>query len=579
MITIDLNFKIEKTKDNYDIVKINKDDKWIYIGSKYNMESEIDKFLERIGKDDNRNRIFLIYGFAAGEHIKALRNRFQYNKILVFEPNTKLKKYIDTIDWVESDVNLEVLCCKKEEFLNNILKYINEFDLEVTEFTYFSNYNNIYGYELKKFLQEVKDCFVSMRINISTRFSFSERWFETLIRNIPYMVNGTPLDLYKNKYRNKPAIIVSAGPSLEKNIDQLKQLNDEMLIISGGRNLKSLIDKDIKPNFVTAADPDDLCYELLKGYIEDLNIPLIFYEGTNEKIVDNHKGEKLFFSTSAFIQSIAEKNLMSFAAGGSVAHIMTKCAISFGCNPIIFIGQDLAYTNDKKYSSISDNRDLVEKDTYLENESNIWIKDINGEKVRTSLVLNQFRINFEQIIEQFPDIEFINATEGGARIRGAIEMPLCEVLKKYRGEKIEPISKIENKVNMRKNAIDALNEAKESAEFIIEKCKVTLRYLDELKISYIMKNNNRVNSILKKIDKIDEQINEQYEHILLLESLIYPIIYKTLVGKSTNSDNPNFDEMKIIVGQNKNLYKEILEKLKFSIKYIDEALLKLQEDE
>ena len=39
--------------------------------------------------------------------------------------------------------------------------------------------------------------------------------------------------------------------------------------------------------------------------------------------------------------------------GGSVAHYMTLHALYMGCNPIIFIGQDLAYESEKKYSDFA----------------------------------------------------------------------------------------------------------------------------------------------------------------------------------------------------------------------------------
>lgn len=68
-----------------------------------------------------------------------------------------------------------------------------------------------------------------------------------------------------------------------------------MLIISGGRTLRSLIDKQITPHLLTVADPGEISYELVKGYIEDLNVPLLFYEGTNEKVVEKHRGDKIFF--------------------------------------------------------------------------------------------------------------------------------------------------------------------------------------------------------------------------------------------------------------------------------------------
>jgi hypothetical protein len=126
MITTDLKFNIEKTKDDYEILRVSKNDKWIYIGSKYNMKLEIDKFLDEVGEENDEKRVFLIYGFGAGEHIKALRSKFVKNRILVFEPNISLRNYINDISWIKKDKNIRVLCCEKDDLVDNIEKYIHE---------------------------------------------------------------------------------------------------------------------------------------------------------------------------------------------------------------------------------------------------------------------------------------------------------------------------------------------------------------------------------------------------------------------------------------------------------------------
>ncbi|MGN0389939.1 MAG: 6-hydroxymethylpterin diphosphokinase MptE-like protein, partial [Wujia sp.] len=63
--------------------------------------------------------------------------------------------------------------------------------------------------------EKIYDCIVSR----NTKILFSERWFTTTINNIADMTKATLIDEYTGMYKNKPAIIVSAGPSLDKNID------------------------------------------------------------------------------------------------------------------------------------------------------------------------------------------------------------------------------------------------------------------------------------------------------------------------------------------------------------------------
>lgn len=581
MLILDYDIKIEDTKDNYSIVKINKNGKQIYIGSKYNMRAEIDKFLDkaRCSKKDKQNLIFIVYGFGTGEHIKALRKEFINNQILVFEPNIKLYNFIiKEYKWISADKNLHIISCNENELETNFRKYIDEVKMSYMEVLDFSNYFNIYIDEYKAFIKAFKAMIVNLVLNRNTALVSNERWFSTLMNNIKYIVKGIPIDEYQGKYKNKPAVIVSAGPSLEKNIDELKKLDNQMLIICGGRTLRSLKDKDIDPHLLVSVDAYNVQYELAQGYIEKYNGPLLFYEGTNEDIVKNHPGDKIFYTNLKFIKDISEREMGILPQGGSVAHIMTDFAIIAECNPIIFIGQDLAYTNDLSYSRISGNKDGKMTFETEKRDTDIFVDGIDGNPVRTSLAFDRFRRTFEEIIEDNPNTCFINATEGGARIKGTIEMSLKEVINKYAGEKISPVSRTEYSVNIKKNVLNYLKEAKKTSDFIIKECDRSIRLLEELNKYYITKSYSKMNAILEKLDKIDKEIQEEYEKVEIISSRVYPAMYKILTAKTANSEKPGIDDAKMITEQNKKFYIEIREVLKECFENIDDLIKNIENE-
>ena len=86
MLTVDYDYVIENTKADFEVLKIIKENKSVYIGSKYDNTRDINKCLEQIQGKKFQNDVFIIYGFGLGEHIKALRKLYD-NKIIVFEPN------------------------------------------------------------------------------------------------------------------------------------------------------------------------------------------------------------------------------------------------------------------------------------------------------------------------------------------------------------------------------------------------------------------------------------------------------------------------------------------------------------
>lgn len=573
MITANYKYEIEKTKDDYDILKILKDDKNIFVGSKYNMQKTIDDFLNKLYEQKEINKkIIFIFGFGMGLHIKKICSKYPKTRVIVFEPNEALSEYVSQIDWINDYKRLTVLCSEKEHLIKFLDDELSNFNIDKMSVNYFANYNKIYENEFSEIIKIIKDVLWKNQIDINTSMSYSKKWFDTLASNFKYIANGIPATVLRDKYKGKPAIIVSAGPSLEKNIDELKRVQDDFFIIVGGRTLRSVLDKGIMPSAIVNVDPSERNYNLVRGYIEETNIPLVFYEGTNEKIVCNHNGMKIFFTQKSFIKDIAEVEMNNYTFGGSVAHISTAFAYDMGCSPIIFIGQDLAYTNDQMYSNIS--TDLGNPNTLKapkENGNNIWVEGMNNDKLRTDPVMYGFKQSMENYVELTKgNTLYINATEHGARINGTLEMPLKEVIEVYGGNKITPLDKIEldYKVDIKKNALNMLQDSKKSAKAIIDFCQDACKNVEILEKYYDNKNLKKVDNILLELNKLDNKIENEYSKLEMTESLIYPLVYDAM----TSMYEVNFYENEIeekksdIISNNRRFYLNLSASLKYVLK-------------
>jgi hypothetical protein len=180
MITTNLEYSIEETKDSYSILKIKRDDKWAYVGSKYNMEDSINKFMGKVQiQEDDESKIFFIFGFATGDHIKELRKKYVNNIIIVFEPNENMEDYICNLEWVINDKRMQVLCCDETSLKDFMENNIKSYHIHTLKMGYFANYNKIYENEFMNFINITRNKLTSMQININTRNSFDKRWFET----------------------------------------------------------------------------------------------------------------------------------------------------------------------------------------------------------------------------------------------------------------------------------------------------------------------------------------------------------------------------------------------------------------
>ena len=241
---------LEKSKDNYDILKISGADKNIYIGSKYNEKREIDKFIGLAGTMTESD-VYIVLGLGAGNHLKELlKLKHPKSKILVIDCEK---------EWAEefsknNELKDVTVARSNKEIVEFLYKNINEFNIGFVKVIPYANYHKIYNEEAGFYVNVVKNHLRSIKMVVNTRLRFADTWFIAKMKNIKYLSQSDVINDYKDKYKNKPAVIVSAGPSLTENINVLKD-NEAAVVFCGGRTLKSLADIDVKPDYTVIVDP------------------------------------------------------------------------------------------------------------------------------------------------------------------------------------------------------------------------------------------------------------------------------------------------------------------------------------
>lgn len=563
-----MNYYIEDSKDGYKIVKTKIDNKYKYIGSKYNQSNEIKKIIDDIGIFKS-NDIYIIFGLGCGEHLREIlkRKKSKY-RILVIEHNDELIEYVKKNYGFENEK--QIIITNKDDEIKAYISSIKSHLINNVRVFHYTNYSKIFINDVRKSFDFIKDCMQEVLINRNTELRFFEQWFESKISNLKASANSTPANVLKNKFENIPAIVVSAGPSLEKNIDYLKGFENGF-IFTGGRTLRALLNKGINPNAIVGLDAAPESYDLVKSVIKDIKIPLVFNETTNIDIVKNHSYKKYIFGNNDFIDQIIGDSLVNFVGGGSVAHAITKFAIYLGCNPIIFVGQDLAYTGEKGHANIAYNefdKEIIGLDDEAifekkyKKSSDVYVKDIHGNDVRTTPILRDFIKSFEYIIENEKNIKFIDATEGGAFIKGTEIRQLKSVL-----SEINNLDKQE--INLEKYIIEKNDEEllrkyikslKSDIKLCLNNCESGLKELDLLKVNYLIGKNIDVH--LKKLDYIDKTIRES-KSVSYIHDFIYKNIYDIESDDDLQINNHDSDKEKMIKIYNKNkiIYKKIFEKI------------------
>ncbi|MGG7164464.1 motility associated factor glycosyltransferase family protein [Clostridium ihumii] len=565
------SFVKEYSYDNKEIFRIEKNNRKLYLGSKYNMNDEIALIHKNIKNTPSLKRI-IVFGAGNGAWLEGLDDITTGKNILVVEPNRKLyEMFINK----KHDVNenyISATCMEYEDYYNNMLGFVANCNVSIFVF---SNYDFVYENKFRMFIEKVKLMIIDQKIAENTNKEYCKIWLENYLSNIKYILNADILNKYDNLFKSKPAIVVSAGPSLDKNLKLLKGNEEKFIIIAVGRALKALEKEGIKADFTSVIDGSEKMYEVFKDSL-DSNIPLLFNEQTGNKIVKQYKGKKIFFSTREFVNAdkeILDCEPISLFQGGSVAHACIDFARVLGCDPVIFIGQDLAYTDDKTHA---DNSISSFEKNNIDKETDFYIDGIDGGKVRTNYDLNIFKERIEMMIKLYNNTTFINATEGGAHIEGTVVRNLKDVIEEY-NEQIDKIVLNKNfKIECSKEeVVKKLNNIYVDLENIIELCNEAKTINGNLIRLYI-KNNNKFNKAINRLDEIDVLIKKNRGLTYLFETLMI-VIDNNLVNKfsSISEDSEVItDKIKLVSEKGEFLNNEFIKAFTYGKslikKYIDE---------
>jgi hypothetical protein len=227
------------------------------------------------------------------------------------------------------------------------------------------------------------------------------------------------------KFDGERCVIISAGPSLEKQLPLLKAIQNKIVLISVGAALPTLHAHDIHPHFVVLIDPVELNINDFSSGKFTREILISSLVG-NSSVVANFQGKKFFTQYSQSFDEAANNPLgkMCFMdSAGSVANCAYAFAKIIGMKTIAFVGQDLAYTGGVSHALGHQQR---EDKTTEDMEKDAGMKKVagyHGDTVYTTIAMDVFKAWFEARFASDKDITVLNCTEGGAMIKGAIQQP------------------------------------------------------------------------------------------------------------------------------------------------------------
>ncbi|EMB0199762.1 motility associated factor glycosyltransferase family protein [Campylobacter jejuni] len=517
-----LNFIQNKTCSRFNIDEnLNIYDKTHNVFMYENLEEEINFFYQSILEKTPRYPFVCIYGIGNALLIKNLAKHYKH--LFVFESeielfilalstldlSEELKIYkVVLFDCVAKDLEIQIAMIFDQQ---SILEYLSLYEMFINT----SYYLRFYEKQIV-FLNEVclKTIGVAVR-NADISCFLPLLTYEQFLQNIPSMLESIPfqriLSERKNKFEN--AIVVSAGPSLAKQLPLLKAYQDKAVIFCADGALSMLEKEGIIPDYVTNLDFTDLAMKFFQNK-ENLKQSIIALEcATHPNIVRSLNAENcmIVLRNKALYQRFNLNDFGYIDTGTHVSHFSYTLALALGFKNIIMIGQDLAF--DEEGNSHSKGFDFGEKFSGEENIDKLKVTAYAGKgEVLTHITWNDYRIKLEYLFAcNDQKAKFYNATEGGARINFTEELSFKECCEKLL-TKEKP--KFELPKSLTKNRSDKLlAKFKEKIQKDQENAK---RFLDDaLALKQILENILSKDFILplEFLEKVYQNI-ENFNHSL-----------------------------------------------------------------
>lgn len=535
-----LEITSEQSISGETIFAVTKDGKKYYLGGKYAPEKMVDYWLEKNAECSEFSTVFVI-GIHNGVHIKKMREVLPAKvNYIIYEPSLAIFRHafenVDLSFLFKEDIPVGVVVEGMNEF--ELQRYFNvmiNFDNMTLLKVYISgNYEHLFAELIDEKIKLIHTHVNKVKINWNTIVRYTNVNAKNVFSNIKYLYKYSTINsLHHILPADMPTIVVSAGPSLNKNIMELKKAQGRACIIATDTAMKPLLNAGIRPDLFVVVD--GLKPGTLFQHENISKVPMVTFMVVAEEPMRIHRGKKFFAASGSPLEykladelgknGYSDKWIASIPTGGSVANNCFTMGMYMGSRTIILVGQDLAMTGNRTHAdgTFQDKMDEIDikSKQYFEVEAN------DGGKVLTRADFNNYRKWFEEKIEEWPHVRVINATEGGAKIKGAEVMTLAEAIEKtchveknlnwkisHAKRYLESDEEREVALEYFLSIPEKILEVRKKAEDGIKQYEKLLKLSEKKKYSSV-----QLQKLLKKISKVNQYMETDYMALMMSDSL------------------------------------------------------------
>ncbi len=426
-------------------------DRALWLASRYDPAKEAARLVE--GIEHEKSACVVVLGMGLGYHVAELaKDMGPRGVLIVFEPDTGVwRAVMEKIDHRAWLCRGELILADGQTDRAALLKRMEKHAATVTQGTHLlthppSRQRNEQA--IRDFGKTVAEVLAFCRTNVATALVNAARTCRNLASNIDHYAAGAGTDELFNAAKGYPAVCVAAGPSLVKNVDLLRdpEARSKVVVIAAQTVLKPLLARGIRPDFVTALDYS----QISSRFYEDLpplpDVTLVAEAKAHRAVFEAFPGP-IRVPHSQFNDLLLDTMAVPripLKSGATVAHLSFYLAQHLGCDPIMFIGQDLGFSDGLYYApgTAVHNVWSSEINPFNTIEMMEWrrvarmkahlrrAEDVHGRPIFTDEQMSTYLKQFERDFAVAKQT-ILDATEGGMPKQHATQVTLAEALKQY----------------------------------------------------------------------------------------------------------------------------------------------------
>ena len=501
-----------------------------YLYSRYDPIAEAERFAGAVPLEDKY--CLVVSGMGLGYHVRALGDRLRGDSIVVVcEPSIPLiATALTCADLAEaiSSNRLIILTDDDKTRLHERLKPHNTLIMLGTQFVRHAPSTKMAEKDHAAMIQAIAEFVTYTRMTLVTLVANARITCQNIAMNLGHYVSTPPIDILRDRFAGNPGIVISAGPSLSKNIDQLADLKGRAVLCAVQTAVKPLMERGIVPDFITSLDFHEMSRKFFEGVGDLRGAHLVAEPKATWHVLDNYPGP-ISLLDNPWARLVIGDELGArggLSPGATVAHLAFYLAVYMGCDPIIFVGQDLAFTGQVFYvpgveihhtwqSELNRFNTMEQKEweRIVRNRSILRrVPGVDGTELYTDELLFTYLEQFEKDIANVSS-RVIDATEGGAEIRGTEVMTLRETTERFCMQRIDP-TRFAYRETTRWRDPSRLDAARAEVEKRIAELNGVVELCDELlslfqELEGLTGDPSRFNRRLVRVDELRTKVQQQ----------------------------------------------------------------------